>query len=291
MKEFAVGPEAAGQRLDVYVASHYQQFSRSSLLGLFKSGMVTANGQAQKAGYKLRAGDMVQVDHEALTAEAPEIELPIIYEDDKVIVIDKPAGILTHSKGAINTEATVASFIKQKITDETLQGNRAGIVHRLDRHTSGVIITAKTAAALKHLQKQFSLRKTRKLYLAIVEGDLEPPEAIIDAPIMRNSKKPQTFIVNSAGKPARTVYKLIKVSEKGGKTYSYVELRPETGRTHQLRVHMAYINHPIVGDAIYGRSPGEMMLHAASLELTLPGGERHIFGAETPERIKDFASV
>ncbi|MBX4188845.1 RluA family pseudouridine synthase [Candidatus Saccharibacteria bacterium] len=235
MKEYVVGPEAAGQRLDVYVATHYPQFTRSSLLGLFKRGMVTANAETQKAGYKVRAGDKVQVDHQTLTSEAPDIDLPIIYEDDNVLVIDKPAGILTHSKGAINNEATVASFIKPKITDETLQGNRAGIVHRLDRHTSGVIITAKNDEAMKYLQKQFSQRKTKKIYLAVVDGDLEPTEAIIDVPILRNQKKPQTFIVNAAGKPARTAYKLIKVFEKADKLYSYVELRPETGGADTAR--------------------------------------------------------
>lgn len=286
MKEFLVGPDAAGERLDVYVADLYAEFTRSSLGGLFRQGMVTVNGESEKAGYKLRENDVVQVDHKTLTSEPPAIELPVIYEDENVVVIDKPAGVLTHSKGAINNEGTVASFIKPKVKD--MEGNRAGIVHRLDRHTSGVIITAKNEAALKHLQKQFSQRKTKKTYIAIVEGDLEPREAIIDAPIMRNPRRPQTFIVNAAGKPAITAYRTQKVLEKDGKTYSLVELKPQTGRTHQLRVHLAYIHHPIVGDRIYGNDGDGMMLHAQNLELTLPGGERKVFESPVPARIREF---
>lgn len=291
MKEFSAGPDQAGQRLDVFVAAQHPRFSRSSLLGLFKNGFVTVNGEAEKAGYKLRPQDRVKVDQAMLTTQPPTIDLPVIYEDDNVTLIDKPGGILTHSKGALNTEATVASFIKDKIKDEQLQGNRAGIVHRLDRHTSGVMITAKTDEALKQLQKQFSQRKTKKTYIAVVEGDLEPAEAVIEVPITRNPKRPQTFIVSSAGKPAITNYKKLKTFERGGQVYSLAELKPQTGRTHQLRVHMAYIGHPIVGDRVYGQAANEMLLHAKSLELTLPGGARKTFESELPSRIKDFAGL
>lgn len=291
MKEFSVGSDNVGQRLDVFVAAQYPQFSRSSLSALFKSNLVIVNTEPEKAGYKLKPTDRVAVNQKILTAEPPSITLPIIYEDSDVLVINKPEGVLSHSKGTLNSEATVASFIKSKITDAALQGNRAGIVHRLDRHTSGVMITAKTGDALKHLQKQFSQRRTKKTYVAIVEGDLEPTEAIIDAPIMRNPRKPQTFIVSSAGKPATTSYKKLEAFQKNGQTYSLVELRPQTGRTHQLRVHMAYIKHPIVGDSIYGRGGDGMMLHAVSLELTLPGSARQTFESDSPDRIKEFASL
>ncbi|HET7528843.1 MAG TPA: RluA family pseudouridine synthase [Candidatus Saccharimonadales bacterium] len=291
MKEFSVVPEEAGQRLDVYVAQNYPQFSRSALTGLLKQGQVTVNGAAEKAGYKLRPGDSILVNQALLSAEPAEIELPVIYQDDDVVVINKPAGILTHSKGAINSEPTVASFIKNKITDDKLQGNRAGIVHRLDRHTSGVIITARTEEALKHLQKQFSQRRTKKSYIAAVEGVLEPAEAIIDAPIQRNPKKPRTFRVNVSGKPAITHYRTLKVFDKGSQTYTLAELKPQTGRTHQLRVHMAYIHHPVAGDAVYGHGGKDMMLHARELELTLPGGERKIFKAPPPAYLKDFAGI
>ena len=291
MKEFTVGPDAAGQRLDIFVTAQYPQFTRSSLLSLFKNQLISVNGETQKAGYKLKLTDSIKVNQDTLMAVPPGIDMPVIYEDDNVVVIDKPGGVLTHSKGALNTEATVASFIKDKLNDKQLQGNRAGVVHRLDRHTSGVIITAKNSAALNHLQKQFSQRKTKKTYIAIVEGILDPPAAIIDAPIMRNSRKPQTFMVSAEGKPAVTSYKLIKSFQKNGQSYSLVELNPQTGRTHQLRVHMAYVKHPIVGDIVYGRGGDKMMLHAELLELTLPGGERRIFKSPLPASTKEFADL
>lgn len=288
MQEFMVAPEQAGHRLDIFMAQNYPQFSRSSLESLFDKGMVSVNNEQQKASYRVKPGDQIVIDETYLKREPEPIDLPIIYENEDVIVINKPAGILTHSKGALNLEASVASFIKDKLTDEKLTGNRAGIVHRLDRQTSGVIITAKNTQALHWLQKQFSTRKVKKTYQAIVEGVLDPAEAVIEASIGRNPKKPQTFKVMAAGKPATTHYKSIRQFKKDGKDYTEAELRPQTGRTHQLRVHLAYISHPIVGDYIYGHQERPMMLHAKSLELTLPNRERRVFDAPLPKRFKDF---
>jgi 23S rRNA pseudouridine1911/1915/1917 synthase len=289
MKKFTVSEAAAGSRLDIFIAEQYPQFTRSSLESLFDQGSVQLNGNASKASAKVKTNDSVLLDDELLTAEPPEVELPIIYEDDDVIVINKPDGLLTHSKGALNLEASVASFIKAKLNDENLIGNRAGIVHRLDRHTSGVIITAKTEAAQKWLQKQFSTRKVIKSYLAIIEGGLEPEKALIDAPIARNPNKPQTFIVSRDGKPAQTEYETLKQFQKSGKTYSMLKLSPRTGRTHQLRVHLAFLGHPIVGDYVYGKDKyGKMLLHALSLELALPDKNRRIFESPVPDKIKDF---
>jgi 23S rRNA pseudouridine1911/1915/1917 synthase len=217
-----------------------------------------------------------------------EIDLPILYQDKNVIVIDKPAGVLTHSKGSMSTEGTVASFISPLINSYELLGNRAGIVHRLDRATSGVIITAKNAETMKYLQKQFSQRKTKKTYFAIVEGWPEPESALIDAPIERNPKKPQSFRVGSSGKTAQTEYKTIKKIEKNGQKYALLELKPVTGRTHQLRVHLTYTKHPIVGDSVYAKAGDKMYLHAYSLEITLPGGERKVFEATLPKIFKEF---
>jgi len=265
------------------VAGKYPEFSRSALEQLFDRNLVVLDGRPIKASQKTKAGDQIKVDEKLLRTEPVPIELPIIYEDNEVVVINKPGGILTHSKGALNTEGTVASFIKGKITDKNLTGNRAGIVHRLDRATTGVIIGAKSESSLKFLQKQFSTRKTKKTYIAIVGGTPKPLEAIIDAPILRNPKKPQTFKVDPSGKPAQTHYKVIK--ELVGK--SLVELKPVTGRTHQLRVHLAYIGHPIIGDRIYGKEAEHMLLHAQSLELTLPNGQRRVFEAPLPGYFKD----
>jgi 23S rRNA pseudouridine1911/1915/1917 synthase len=288
MLEFETKPENTGQRLDVVVAEMYPEFSRSSLELLFDKGMVFINKGAAKPSYKIHVGDEVAVDETYIKNEPQAIDLPVIYEDDDVIVIDKPVGILSHSKGALNLEPTVASFIKNKLNDKTLSGNRAGIVHRLDRGTSGVMITAKNSEALRWLQKQFSQRKVKKVYRAIAEGFIDPKEAIINAPIGRNPKKPQTFKVMANGRPATTTYKVIKEFERNAKNYSEVELTPQTGRTHQLRIHLAYIGHPIVGDPIYGRGGESMMLHAESLELTLPSKERQKFHSPVPQRFMDF---
>lgn len=275
------------------VAHKLPQFTRSSLSNLFTMQLVFVGGKPVKASYKIRKEDKLEVDVSLLTAHPANIELPIIYEDDDVIVINKPAGILTHSKGALNTEATVASFIKSKLNDKALKGNRAGIVHRLDRMTSGVIITAKNGPALKYLQKQFSTRKVKKIYQAIVEGRLKFEEAVIDAPIERNPGKPQSFRVSNNGRAAITKYKVLKLLNppdklKAGKSYSLVELTPKTGRTHQLRVHLKYIGHPIVGDRVYGRDGDHLYLYAKLLELRLPSGRLEKFEAPQPKVFKNF---
>jgi 23S rRNA pseudouridine1911/1915/1917 synthase len=291
MRRFKVNKTGVGQRTDVFVASKYPQFSRSALVQLFDADLIKANGKPAKPSQKLKAGDNLQIDDTILKAEPTAIEIPIIYEDGNVVVMNKPAGVLSHSKGALNTEGTVASFLSDKITDKNLTGNRAGIVHRLDRPTSGIIIGAKNEATQKHLQKQFSNRKTKKTYIAVVEGTPDPAEAIIDAPIERNPKRPQTFRVGAGGKAAQTHYQTLRPFKNKTKNYSLVGLKPVTGRTHQLRVHLGYIGHPIVGDFVYGKEGPNLMLHALSLELTLPGGERRIFTTEPPKHFKDFVDL
>jgi 23S rRNA pseudouridine1911/1915/1917 synthase len=240
------------------------------------------NGQKQKAKYAVKEGEIIRVDYEP--AAVPEISLPIIYEDEDCMVIDKPAGVLTHSKGSFNPEGTVASFIRDKIDDE-LTGERAGIVHRLDRATSGVMICAKTAAAQKWLQKQFSSRKVKKTYLLAVEGHLKQQHAIIDMPIQRNPRNPKTFATGTLGKPAQTEYQVIRALQAG----DFIEAKPKTGRTHQLRVHFAKLGHPIIGDTFYkGKAAQRLLLHASSLELTLPNRERKVFTMDLPD---DFRSA
>ena len=278
MAKFTAKAGEQDLRADVFIASKYPQFSRSALGQLFDKQMITIASKPIKASHKIQPDDKVEVDETYFNTEPPEVDLPIIFEDDAVIVIDKPAGLLTHSKGALNLEATVASFVSNKITDKALSGNRAGIVHRLDRGTSGVIIAAKTKAAQDWLQKQFAKRNAKKTYLAVVHGTPKPAEAIINAPIARNPAKPQLFRVDKTGKNAITQYKVLKTKGK----YSQVVLKPLTGRTHQLRVHLSYIGHPIVGDSFYGKDSGQTILHAKSLELTLPNGERRKFISETP---------
>jgi 23S rRNA pseudouridine1911/1915/1917 synthase len=272
--------EARPQRLDQYVIEKFPEASRAFATKLIEQGKVLVNKKVRlKAGYKLRPADKIKIDYVAETeVTIPEITIPVLYEDDDCVVINKPVGLLTHSKGAFNPEPTVASWLSSQMTG--MSGERAGIVHRLDRATSGVMICAKTPEALSWLQKQFSLRKVKKTYVAIIEGELTLPEAVIDMPIERHPKKPQTFRVGSNGKSATTAYKVLQVSD----TRSLVELRPTTGRTHQLRVHFAHLKHPIIGDTFYhGKAADRLFLHALSLEITLPNRQRKIFTAPLPK--------
>jgi RluA family pseudouridine synthase len=186
-----------------------------------------------------------------------------------------------HSKGAFNPEATVATFLQKYITD--MEGERAGIVHRLDRATSGVIICAKTQDALSWLQKQFSQRKVKKTYMAIAMGGFQQKHAIIDMPIERNPKKPQTFRTGVNGKPAITEYEVVD----SNKDMNLIKLSPQTGRTHQLRVHLSQLGHPILGDKFYGGPPAKrLFLHAQQLEITLPSRERKVFSSPLPQIFK-----
>lgn len=285
MKRFTVPEEAVGSRLDVFLSDKLPELSRSFIKKLCDEGKVLVNKQTARASNKLREGDKISVDFElASLTRIPTIDLPILYEDSDVLVINKPAGVLTHSKGAFNPEATVATFM-EKYWQGPRDDERTGIVHRLDRGTSGVIICAKTPEALKYLQGQFNQRKTHKTYQAIVASGLEPPEALIDMPIARNPRSPKTFHASSLGKPAQTHYKVVKTTGQ----HSLLELKPVTGRTHQIRVHMAHLKRPIVGDTFYkGETADRLYLHALSLELTLPSGQRQIFTASLPRSFNNW---
>lgn len=276
---FTVSEEQISQRLDVFITARMPRLSRAFVQKLSDQGKITIADKAVKAGYKMRDGDVVAVHYDMAELDTvPTIDLPVLYEDDDCIVINKPAGVLTHAQGTLSNEATVATFLRDKLQD--LEGARGGIVHRLDRATSGVIICAKNQAALSFMQKQFSQRKVKKTYMAIVKGVVSPQEAVIDMPIERNPKAPATFRVGVNGKPSVTHYKVIGTSP----AYSLLELKPTTGRTHQLRVHLAQHGHPIVGDPLYGSGNfgDRLFLHALSLEITLPNRERRTFEAPLP---------
>lgn len=272
----------AKARADVLLAAAYPQYSRAALARLFDAGKVMVDGKELKAGDKIAADSELSADISELQRPPEDIDLPVLYEDDNCVVINKPVGVLTHALGKHGNEASVASFLRSRVVG--LDGDRAGIVHRLDRATSGVIIGAKNQTTLSALQKQFSQRKTKKTYVAVVQGHLDPEEAVIDMPIERNPKAPSTFRVGPNGKPSKTHYKVLGEGEK----YSMVELKPETGRTHQLRVHMAKVGHPIIGDPLYGNGKygDRLYLHALSLEITIPGGERKTFVAPLPSEFE-----
>lgn len=281
--EVTVDSEHAGKRLDQYAAEQLPMLSRAYIQKLIEQALILVNSKVSKPGYKLRESDLVAIQYdESTTDKVDDIDLPILYEDANCVVINKPAGVLTHALGKHGNEASVASFLRGKVAD--IVGDRAGIVHRLDRATSGVIIGAKNQAALSWLQKQFAQRKTKKTYVAVVEGHLKQQEAVIDMPIERNPKAPATFRVGPNGKSAVTHYKTLLEGEH----HSLIELTPETGRTHQLRVHLAKIGHPIIGDPLYGSGTygDPLFLHALKLEITLPNKERKVFEAPLPASFK-----
>jgi len=288
--QFVIDEDQNRVRLDIAVATAMPRLSRAFVQKLCDNDKIRVNGESSKAGYRVKVGDRITIDYEeADLAAIPHIDLPVIYEDNDCVVINKPAGVLTHAQGATTVEATVATFLRDRLADD-LQGERAGIVHRLDRATSGVIIGAKNAAALSALQKQFAQRKAKKTYIAIVAGHLKEKEAIIDMPIERNPKAPATFRVGVNGKTAQTHYTVLEENAK----VSLIELKPVTGRTHQLRVHLTQIGHPIIGDPLYGTGQfgDRLYLHALSLELTLPTSrERKVFTAPLPPEFKEYMAA
>lgn len=253
------------KRLDLMMVEIYKSYNRSTLQKFIESGFVQVDGEVVlKPNTKFEDGVKISlvVPEDMKNAD---VKPEVIYEDDNVLVINKPAGLLSMAKGEYCPEKTLEDF--------------GLLVHRLDRDTSGVVILAKNEEAQTMLRRQFQDRKAHKTYFAVVSGRPKLDEARIDLPMARDLKRPTTFRVDVNGKEAETFYKVVKTDDK----HSLVELRPTTGRTHQLRVHMAYLGCPIVGDRVYdGEKAKRLYLHAYSLEITLPGGERRVFKAELP---------
>ena len=273
------------QRADVLLAAAYPAYSRAALAKLFSKGAITQDKKPLKPGERLQPGEVFKADIAGLEQVAESIDLPVLYEDENIIVIDKPVGVISHARGRYWDEASVASFVRDKTSG--MDGERAGIVHRLDRATSGVMICAKNTETLSLLQKQFSTRKTKKSYYAVVQGTPEPAKAIIDVPLGRNPNKPQTFRPDPQGKESSSTYEVVESNDE----HSLLLLTPFTGRTHQLRVHLEYIKHPIIGDELYGdKKADRLYLHAYSLEITVPGGERKTFISPVPPEFKKLVS-
>ena len=261
------GPDVEEKfRLDHLMMQKYKSYNRSSLQKFITLGFVTVDGVlAKKANQKFAADAKIELSVPEEMKNA-DIEPTVIYEDENVLVLDKPAGLLSMAKGEYCPEKTLEDF--------------GLLVHRLDRDTSGVVILAKNPEVQSFLRKQFQDRKTHKTYYAVVSGRPKLDAARVDLPIARDLKRPTTFRVDANGKASETFYKVI---ESDG-AHSLVELKPTTGRTHQLRVHMKYLGHPIVGDVVYGGEKFDrLLLHAGALEITLPGGERRTFEATLPE--------
>lgn len=265
------------KRLDQALVEQFGEESRSIYQKRIARGEVLVNGNVQTSvKYGVKTSDKITLQTPDVEYDTPDVE--VLYEDDDVFVINKPIGLLTHAKGAMIEEFTASDLVKSKTSYKT-DTNRPGIVHRLDRDTSGVLLMVKNDATAALIGKQFTNRTTKKEYAAVVSGTPEPTKAKIDLPIGRNPNAPSTFRVDAGGKPAETVYEVVESNV----AHSLILLKPRTGRTHQLRVHMAYLGTPIVGDRVYGKeSADRMYLHAYKLEVTLPGGVRKVFEAPVP---------
>ena len=266
------------QRLDVHLSTVFDpSISRSLWQKYTKAGYVSVN-QRVVTTPKFEIDETDEIAVKLPEQKQTSAELPVLYEDDDVMLVNKPSGLLTHAKGGLSTEPTVAEIIRPK-TSFAPGTDRPGIVHRLDRDTSGVLIIAKNSEAAAHLQRQFAQRTTKKTYLAVTDGVPKLAAAKIDLPIGRNPAAPSTFRVDPNGKPAQTTYRVLTATDN----QALIELKPTTGRTHQLRVHMAHLNTPILGDRVYGKpNASRLMLHAHKLEITLPSGERKTFEAAIP---------
>ncbi len=279
-------------RLDYYLKDKLKGLNRSIISKLIKNGDILINGnRALKNGQRVGLDDKIDINLEKLkiSTNRPVVNLKIIYEDNNVVVLEKPIGLLSHSKGDYNPEESVNSLLISKT--DNLPVNRGGIVHRLDRATDGVMIYAKNEESVKYLQKLFSTRKVEKEYFAITDGIPEEKQAIIDMPIKRDSKNPKKFIANPEGKVAKTEYEVIKTNKT--KNMALIKLMPYTGRTHQLRVHLKSIGCAIVGDQLYNSANSSiydrMYLHAYKLSLRLPGEtKKSVFVSEIPKEFEEI---
>ena len=278
--------EKPGVRLDRYVVEKCPELSRTQAQKLIADGNITVNDHVAKAGLKLHAGDRVNITlppppPSPLSPEA--IPLNIIYEDNDLLVIDKPAGLAIHPAPGHPSHTLVNAILSYLPNLPDIDGSlRPGIVHRLDKDASGVMVVAKNSLAQANLINQFKARSVVKAYLALVKGHLTPEEGVIEAPIGRDPRNRKRMAVVAEGKEARTNYYVVKYIGD----YTLVEVRPETGRTHQIRVHLSAIGYPVVGDSVYGvKSPhlSRQFLHACRLGFKLPStGEYREFTSDLP---------
>lgn len=302
-QKYIVTTTDAGQRFDVWCVGKLPQFSRAVIQRAIKSGEITLDGQRVKPRQIVAAGATVNV---AITIPTPppavitSLELPIIFEDNDVVVINKPAGVLAHS-GVGNNSATISDWLVQHYPTAAGIGEagtaRSGIVHRLDKDTSGVMIMAKSETAYNHLKAAWQKERVRKEYLALVYGIPGETDGRIVQALSRSKRNPMRRTVDPAGKLAITEWRKIQTlaSPGGQSTYALLRVFPFTGRTHQIRVHLHWLGFPIVGDALYTfkrqRPPHgvtRQLLHAEKLSLELPNGDPHTFTAPLPP---DFQAV
>lgn len=272
-------PDDAGKRLDTFLHERLREFSRSRLQSWIKMERVLVDGRAARASYVLRGGESVSVtpaDLPPLKAEPEELPLKVLYEDADVVAVDKPAGMVVHAGAGHATGTLVNALLHHFGTLSNVGGDlRPGIVHRLDRDTSGVLVVARTDKAHQALAAQFHDREIEKTYLALVHGRMKQPRGRIDAPIARDPVRRTRMTAKlRSGRAAFTEY---RVTEELG-PFSFLEVGIATGRTHQIRVHLASIHHPVVGDRLYGAPAkiaglpalGRFFLHAWRIRFLSP---------------------
>ena len=299
-------PEAdAGARLDAFLASHVEGWSRARLQRLIDDGDVLVNGRAAKASYKLRATDEIEAELTALptTSFLPEdIPIDVVYEDNDLIVLNKPAGIVVHPGAGAKT-GTLANALAFHFQNLSTAGGvaRPGIVHRLDKDTSGLLVAAKTEQAHGNLADQFREREVFKSYVALVHGQVERDRGEIDEPIARDPRHRTRMAIVRGGRAALSIYRARERFDR----FTLVDVELKTGRTHQIRVHLAWIKHPVVGDETYGsgrdntvadrmiRSQigklGRQFLHAEKLGFTHPkSGERLNFTSPLASELQNL---
>lgn len=292
MKQYTVNEK--GKRLDAYIASIDKNITRTSAQRLIEQGNILINGNSQKVSYKVSEGDIIKIEEvqaQEIELKAQDIPIEIIYEDNDIIVVNKPKGMVVHPAVG-NLDGTLVNAI-MNICKDTLSGIggevRPGIVHRLDKDTSGLLIIAKNDNSHIKMSEQIKNREVTKIYIALVRGVIAENEATIDMPIARSTKDRKKMAVNRNGKKAVTHFKVLKRYDK----YTLLQIKIDTGRTHQIRVHMAEIGHPVVGDMVYSNGKNDFgvegqMLHSKILEFKHPitGKEMHL-EAKIPEYFED----
>jgi 23S rRNA pseudouridine1911/1915/1917 synthase len=286
-----------GGRLDVVIVEHLADTSRSQVQKLIRSGAVRVDQIViKKTGYQIEGGEDIRLvipEPTPTVLQAEKVPIDVVFENEDLLVINKEPGIVVHPSVGHETGTLVQAVLGHSPDIRGIgEEGRPGVVHRLDKDTSGLILFAKHDQAHHWLQKQFSDRSVKKIYFALTDSHPPTPSGKIDAPIGRDARHRQKMAITSVsrGREAVTTF----YTQERFPAHSFLEVRPETGRTHQIRVHLAFIDCPIVGDRIYGRSkptlPAErQMLHAGELSISLPGDEQRMtFKAPLPE---DFESI
>ncbi len=290
----------SGERIDRYVADRVEALSRTAVQRLIDEGSLTVNALVPTASHRLRMGDRIEVNvpEPQPAGLAPEVmPLDIIYEDSDLIVINKAAGMVVHP-GAGHGSGTLVNALLAHCSDLAGIGGdlRPGIVHRLDRDTSGLIVVAKHDRALHGLQRQFKRRTVAKIYVALVVGSLAQTEGIIEAPIARDPRNRQRMAVVASGKPASTRWSVVRrYRDRAGGWFTLIDISLLTGRTHQIRVHMAWLGYPLAGDALYGKASDlvpRQFLHARELAFEHPiSGQPIRFAAPLPRDLEAVLEV